>query len=114
MDVEPVAAAGGHLGRGQREAHAGGAAVAHVVEQPTPPAAEVDHATARADPDLLGHVVVLAALGLLEGEGVIAVVLGPAEVRELSQCEPDHPIGERIAEVDVLALGHYPSLVVTS
>src|SRR5262249_47243962 len=77
-----------------------------VVEQSTPAAAEIENAPSRLDPDLLRNVVVLAPLSLLEGQREVTVVLGSAEVRELTQAEPDDPIGQRIAEIDVLAVSH--------
>jgi len=61
-----LAAAGLHLRRGQGDADAGGPGAADGVEQRTPPAAEVEHAPPRLEPDLLRHVLVLAPLGLLE------------------------------------------------
>ena len=60
----------------------------------------------RLEPELLGHVLVLAPLRLIQGQREVAVVLRAAEVSELSQGESDDPVGQRVAEVDVRALGH--------
>src|SRR5450755_736767 len=48
----------------------------------------------------------LAPLGLLEAQGEVAVVLGAAEVRELSQTEPEDAIDQRIGELEILAVSH--------
>ncbi len=101
-----MAVAGLHLRRGQGHPDAGGPGAADGVEQRTPPAAEVEHSPARLEPDLLRHVLVLAPLGLLEGQREVTVVLRSAEVRQLAQAEPDDAVGQRVAEVEVLALGH--------
>jgi len=101
-----LAAAGLHLRRGQGDADAGGPGAADGVEQRTPPAAEVEHAPAGLEPDLLRHVLVLAPLGLLEGQREVTVVLRSAEVGELAQADPDDLVGQRVAEFEVLALGH--------
>jgi len=106
VHVEPVAVAGLHLRRGQGDADAGGPGAADGVEQRTPPATEVEHAPARLEPDLLRHVLVLAPLGLLEGEREVTVVLRSAEIGEFAQAEPDDLVGQRVAEVEVLAPGH--------
>ena len=66
VDLEPVPAAGRQLRRGQRHPHPVAAARPGVGEQRTPAATEVEQPSPRADPDLLGHVIVLAPLRLLE------------------------------------------------
>ena len=58
------------------------------------------------DSDLFGHVLVLAPLSLLKGLREVAVVLGPAEIRQLTKTQTDNAIGQRIAEIDVFAVGH--------
>ena len=85
VHVEAVATAGGDLCRGQGHADSLCADAADKVEQPTPAAAQVEDPASWLDPDLLGHVVVLASLSLFEGQREVAVVLGSAEVRELPQ-----------------------------
>ena len=106
VDVQPVAPAGRRLRRGQGDPHAGGAPAAGEVEQRAPAAAQVEHAPPGPDPDLLGHVLVLAPLGLLEAEREVAVVLGSAEVGQLSQAEPEDAIDQRVGELEVVAVGH--------
>jgi hypothetical protein len=68
VQVEAVAAAGVVLRLGERHAEPVGAAHADEVQQRAPAAAEVEHAPAGLDPDLLGDVLVLARLRLLERE----------------------------------------------
>ena len=92
VDVEAVPPARRHLRRGQRDADPRAAAVADEVQQRPPPAAEIEHPATGSDADLLGHVLVLAPLGLLEAQREITVVLGAAEVRELSQTKPEDAI----------------------
>ena len=82
------------------------AALADVVEQRPPAAAEVEQPPPGLDPDLLGDVLVLAPLRLLEREREVTVVLGAAEVGELAQAEPEDPVDQRVGEVDVRAVGH--------
>src|SRR5271170_3838699 len=106
VDVEVMAPAGGQLGGGERDAHPAAAPAANEVEQGTPTAAEVEHPPARADPDLLGHVLMLACLRLLEAQREIAVVLRPAEVGQLSKAEPEDAVSERVGEVEIVAVGH--------
>ena len=108
VDVESVALAGLELGRGKRHADAAGADIAKVVEQGSPAAAEVDHSLARLEPQLLGHVRVLAPLRLLERQREVAVVLGAAEVGHVTETQPDHLVGQRVGEVDVVAVSHRP------
>jgi hypothetical protein len=48
----------------------------------------------------------LALLSGLEAQGEVAVELGAAEVRELTEAEPDDPVGQRIREVKVSAVSH--------
>src|SRR5205823_13842276 len=106
VDVEAVTAARRQLGRGESDPKPRCTPVADVIEEPAPPTPEVEHAPSGLDPDLLSDVLVLAPLGLLEGQGEIPVVLGPAEVGKLAQTESDDSVGQRIAEIDVFALGH--------
>jgi hypothetical protein len=91
---------------GQGHADPGAAPTPDVVQQRTPPAAEVEHAPPRPDSDLLGHEGVLAPLSLFETQRKVAVVLGSAEIRQLTQAEPEDTIDQRIGELEVLALGH--------
>src|SRR6476469_7439248 len=81
VDVETVAPTGSHLRRGQRDADPGPTSGADEMQQRSPPAAEIEHPPAGPDADLLGHILMLATLGLLEAQGEIPVVLGAAEVR---------------------------------
>ena len=106
VDVEPVPPARRRLRGGQRDTDPGAAPAPDESEQRAPAAAQVQHAPARPDPDLLSHVLVLALLSLLEAEREVTVVLGPAEVGQLTETEPEDPIDQRIREVEVLALGH--------
>ena len=71
--------------------------LADEVQQRTPPAAEIQHAPAGSDADLLGDVLVLAPLSLLEAQRKVAVVLGSAEVRQLAQAQANDAIDQRIA-----------------
>jgi hypothetical protein len=84
----------------------GRATAPNEVKERAPPAAQVEHAPPGCDPDLLGHVLVLAPLSLLEVQREVAVVLGAAEVRKLAQAEPEDAIDQRIGELDVVAVGH--------
>ena len=110
MDLEPVPPAGRQLRRGERHAHPGPAARPGIREQRTPAATEVEQAAPRPDPDLLGHVVVLAPLCLLEIEREIAVELRPAEIGELTETEPNDPISQRIGEVSVPTDDHLTNI----
>jgi hypothetical protein len=53
------------------------ALAADEVEQRAPPTAQVEYAPARSDPDLLGHVAVLASLSLFPAQREVTVVLEP-------------------------------------
>ena len=75
-------------------------------KQRPPPAAEIEHPATRPDAYLLGHILMLAPLGLLEAQREITVVLGAAEVRELSQTEPEDAIDQRIRELEIRAVSH--------
>jgi hypothetical protein len=77
VDVEPVGAAGSRLRGGQGDAHSAGSSAPGEVEQRAPPATEVKDLPPGCDADLVGHVLVLAALGLLEAQREVAVVLAP-------------------------------------
>src|SRR2546429_695808 len=103
MDVETVPPTGSHLLGGQRDTHPVAPVVADEVQQRPPAAAEIEHPAARPDADLLGHVLMLAPLGLLEAQREVTVVLGAAEVRELSQAEPEDAIDQRIGELEIRA-----------
>ena len=81
-------------------------ALADEGEQRAPAAAEVEHAPAGPDPDLLGDVLVLAPLRLLERQREVAVVLRAAEVGQLAEAEPEDPVDQRVGELEVLAVGH--------
>ena len=111
VDVEPVPAARRRLRGGQGHADPGAAPAPDIVQQRTPPAAQVEHAPPRPDPDLLGHEGVLAPLSLFETQREVAVVLGSAEIRQLTQAEPEDAIDQRIGELEVLALGHGPESI---
>src|SRR6476646_7101302 len=54
----------------------------------------------------------LTTLGLLEAQGEIAVVLGAAEVRKLSQTEPKDAIDKRIGELEIRAFSHPDPIVI--
>src|SRR5437588_3083997 len=104
--------AGGHLRGGQGDADTGAARVADEVQERPPAAAEIEHPAARPDAYLLGHILMLAPLGLLEAQGEITVVLGAAEVRELSQTEPEDAIDQRIGELEIRAVSHPDPIVI--
>jgi len=76
------------LGRGQRDSDSARADAPAVVEQPSPPTAEIEYAPAGFETDLLRDIVVLTSLCVLQAEGEIAVELGAAEIRQLAQAEP--------------------------
>ena len=82
------------------------AALADEVQERPPSGAKVEHPPARPDADLLGDVLVLAALGLLERHREVPVVLGAAEVGQLTQAQPEDPVDQRVGEIEVLAGGH--------
>jgi hypothetical protein len=42
---------------------------------------------------------VLAALGLFKRQREVSVVLGPAEISQLSEAEPDDLVGQGVREV---------------
>ena len=104
--VQPVAAAGFGLGRRERHADALGLALADEVEQRAPAAPEVEHPATRRDADLLGDVLVLAALRLLQGQREVAVVLGAGEVGHLPEAEPKDPVDQGVGELEVALVGH--------
>jgi hypothetical protein len=106
MDVEPVPPARRRLRRGQRDTDPGAAAAVDESEERAPATAEVQHAPSRPDPDLVGHVLVLALLSLFETEREVAVVLGPAEVGQLTETEPEDTIDQRIGELEIRAVSH--------
>jgi hypothetical protein len=58
------------------------------------------------DPDLLSHIFVLSPLGVLQADREVAVVLGAAEVCKLTHAQPKDAVGERVGEVDVVAISH--------
>ena len=86
-----------------RDTHAAPPTLPNDVEHRAPPAPQVEHAPIRLDSDLLGHVVVLAPLGLFEAEGEVAVVLGAAEVSQLA-VKLDHGFAAIPAELPWRAL----------
>ena len=106
--VEPVAPAGLGLGGESVTPTPSALALADEVEQRPPAAAEVEHAAAAVDPDLLGDVLVLAPLRLLERQREVAVVLGAAEVGELAEAEPEDPVDQRVGELEVALRCHEP------
>ena len=108
VDLEPLPAASRQLRRGQRHPHPSPSARPDIGEQRSPAAAEVEQATLGPDPDLLGHVIVLAPLRLLEAEREVPIELRAAEIGQLTEAEPDKPVGQRVGEVDVLAIRHPP------
>jgi hypothetical protein len=106
VDVEAVPPAGRRPRGGQRDTDPAAAPAADEVEQRAPPTAQVEYAPARSDPDLLGHVAVLAPLSLFPAQREVTVVLGRPEARGLSQAEPEDAIGQRVCELEVFAGGH--------
>ena len=101
VDLEPVPAARRRLRAGQGHADPGAAPAPNIVQQRTPPAAQVEHAPPRPDPDLLGHEGVLAPLSLFETQREVAVVLGSAEIRQLAEAQPEDPVDQGVGEVEV-------------
>src|SRR5947209_15527216 len=108
VDLEPVPTAGGQLRRGKRHPHPNPSAPADISQQRTPATTQVEQASPRADPDLFGHIVVLEALRLLEGAREFAVEERTAEIGQFTEAEPDDSVGQRVGEVDVLAVRHAP------
>ena len=106
LDVKAVAPARRRLRSGQGHADPRAAPIADKVQQRTPSTAQVEYPLARSDPELFGHVLVLSALSLLQAQREVAVVLGSAEVGELSHAESKDPIGQRVGEVEILAISH--------
>src|SRR6201989_3018913 len=106
VDLEPVTAARRQLCRGERHPHPNPAALPGVGEQRPPAATEVEQAPPRPNPDLLGDVIVLAPLRLLEAEREVAIELRAAEIGQLTEAEPDDPVGQRVGEVSVPAVRH--------
>lgn len=104
-DVEAVAATGLGLRGREGDADAVGGSLADEVEERTPATAEVEDPPARLDPDLLADVLVLPPLGLLEGQGEVAVVFGAAEVSQLAEAETEDAVDQRVGEVEVSAVG---------
>lgn len=51
----------------------------------------------------------LAALRLLERQREVAVVVIATEIGQLSQAEPNDPVGQRIGEIDVITISHRPT-----
>jgi hypothetical protein len=103
---------GSHLRGGQRDADSGATSVADEVQQRPPSAAEIEHPAVGPDAYLLGHILMLAPLGVLEAQGEITVVLSAAEVRELSQAEPEDAIDQRIRELEIRAVSHPEPIVI--
>jgi hypothetical protein len=90
----------------------GATSVADEIQQRPPPAAEIEHSAVGPDAYLLGHILMLAPLGLLEAQGEITVVLGAAEVRELSQTQPENAIDQRIGEREICPVSHSDPIVI--
>lgn len=67
VNLEPMPAACGQLRRGQRHPDPVPAARLGVGEQRTPATAKIKQTAPRPDPDLFGHIIVLAVLCLLRG-----------------------------------------------
>src|SRR4051812_37681297 len=101
MRIETVTSTGFELGAQERHADARTSPLPDRVQQGSPTAAEVEQASTGSDPDPLRHVVVLASLRRFEAEREVAVVLRTAEVGQLTQAQPEHPIDERIGELEV-------------
>ncbi len=106
LDVEVVAPARRRLRTGQGHADPRAAPIADEVQQRTPSTAQVEYPLTRSDPELFGHVLVLSPLSLLEAQREVAVVLGSAEVGELSHAESKDPIGQRVREIEIAAISH--------
>jgi hypothetical protein len=109
VDVEAVPPTRCRLRGGQGDADPDAAPLSDEVKERAPAAAQVEHAPAGPDPDLLGDVRVLAPLSLFQAQREVTVVLGSAEVGELSQAEPEDAIDQRIGELEVVAVGHRPN-----
>ena len=101
-----MAAAGLGLRRRQGDPDAARASAADEVEQRPPAAAEVEHPPPGPDPDLLATYSCLRRCASLEAEREVAVVLGAAEVRQLTQAEPEDAVDQRVGELEVVAIGH--------
>jgi hypothetical protein len=54
---------------------------------------------------------VLSPLRLLEAEREVSVVLGAAEIGQLSEAEPEDPVDQGVGEVEIRAVGDRPTLV---
>src|SRR5581483_3245778 len=108
VDLEPVPAAGRQLCRRERHAHRDASARSGIGYQRPPATTQVEQASARPDSHLFGDIVVLAALGLLEAEREIPVEHRAAEIRQLTEAEPDDPVGQRVGEVGIPAVRHPP------
>ena len=108
VDLEPVPATGPQLRRGERHPHRHATARLGIREQRTPPATQVEQSPPRPDPDLVGHVIVLAPLRLLELEREVPVEHRAAEIGQLTEAEPNNPVSQRVREVGVPAVRHPP------
>lgn len=84
----------GQLCRGQRHPDPDPTARPGVGKQRSPTTAEIQQAAPRSDPDLLGHVVMLAPLRLLETKREVPVKLRAAEIGQLTEAEPDDPVSQ--------------------
>ena len=109
--MKTMPATGVRLRGGQRHPDAGRTATADEGEQRAPSAAQVEHPPPGCDPDLLGHVFVLAPLGLLQAHGEVAVVHGTAEIGKLPEAEPDDAVGQGVVELEIAAVGHRDQLI---
>src|SRR5262249_33750046 len=106
VNVEAMTLARRHLRRGQGDTDPRRALVADEAQQRTPPAAQVQHTPPGFDADLVGNVLVFAALSLRETQRKVTVVLRSAEIGELPQAQPNDAIGQRVGELEVLAISH--------
>jgi hypothetical protein len=64
------------------------------MEQRPPAAAKIQQPAAGADPNPLGHVLVLSPLRVLQRERKIAVILRAAEIGQLAEAEPEEAINQ--------------------
>ena len=110
VHVEAVAAAGRRLSPGKGDAGPEGPAPPGKLEEGTPAAAEVEHAGARADPELIGHERVFAPLRRFERKREVAVVHRAAEIGLLADAEAEEPVNGGVDEIEVARGGHHALL----
>jgi hypothetical protein len=106
VDLESVPATRPQLRRGERHPYRRPTARPGIAEQRTPSATEVEQSPPRPDPDLVGHIIVLASLRLFETEREVAVEHRATEIGQLTEAEPDNPVSQRVREVGVPAVRH--------